>query len=115
MTITCNLTCDKNTSFSKDVIWTDDTGVPVDLTGFHAFMQVREYPSRTLVLDLSDTTTGITVDVGHSKIVIGLAPADTAAAKVGIHRYDLIAVSPSGEKKKLIEGQFVINDTITEV
>ena len=86
----------------------------MDLTGYHAYLQVRSHPDKALVLDLSDTTTGITIDSAHSKFVIALTPAQTLGLTLGIHFYDLLIKAPSGEKRKIIEGRFIIRDTITE-
>ena len=114
MTSLSNLSCNRNTTFTKDVIWSDASGAPVDLTGYHAYLQVRSHPGRTLILDLSDTTYGLTVDAANSKIVIAMTPEQTAPLTVGLHFYDLLIKAPSGAKYKIIEGRFVIRDTITE-
>jgi hypothetical protein len=114
MSSIANLTCDRNCTFTKEVLWSDASGNPVDLTGYHAYLQVRTVPAKALVLDLSDTTIGIVISAAQSKITVSLTPAQTLPLTIGIHRYDLLIKSPSGEKHKVIEGQFVINDTITE-
>ena len=110
MSSVTHLSCDKGMTFRREVVWPDGG----DLTGFLAFLQVRDHPGRVLQLDLS-IGAGLSIDVPTSKISIDLDPAATSTLTPGIYQYDLVVQSPVGERKKLISGSFVVNDTITEI
>ena len=115
MAVETNISMDANTSFSQNVVWENSSGNPVDLTGYHAYMQVRSKASNDLIVALSDANGKIVVDTANSQFVIQLQPADTASAPPGIHAYDLLSVAPDGTTTKLIYGSFAIKSTLTEI
>jgi len=115
MSVDMNITVDKNTTYSQDILWETSAGAPVDLTNYHAYMQVRTSSGNVLILDLSDTTYGLIINVGLSKITISLTPTETASLNAGIYIYDLLTLAPDGTKTKIIGGQFILKNTVTEI
>ena len=106
-----NLSCPQGSTFSKSLTYKiDDT--PVDLTGYQARLQVREFfYSSNPVLSLTD---GAGISLGASAGTIGiLIDASTTASLIsGDYVYDLELVA-GGTVTRLIEGKFVVTPEVT--
>lgn len=94
---TASLTVVRGATWEDEFTYTDDTGAPVDLTGYEARMQVRQLDSmygttgaESLVMELSTT---------------GTAPQlswDTAAdgrLRLRVDAVDTVVLNPENEKK----------------
>jgi hypothetical protein len=100
-------------TWSLEIAWTDDEGLPVDLTGATAKMQMRPSAgSEVLVLELSSANGRIVVDPA-GKINLLVSAEDTALlpAKSGV--YDLEVTRTSGVVKKLIRGSYLVTPEVT--
>jgi hypothetical protein len=91
-------------------------GVPVDLTGVDARMQVRfDFPSPVTVFSL---TVGDGIVLGGSAGTIGLSISPEDSSALGVVRnttflYDLELEFPGGSVVRLLEGSFVVFPEVT--
>lgn len=103
--------------FTLDLIYKDAEGAVINLTGWHARMQIRaSYASPDpAILSFTDEDGSIVLGGALGTIHIE-APATTTAditIKKGV--YDLELVPPSGEDDafRLIEGKVVVSPEVT--
>lgn len=90
-------------------------GVPVDMTGFSARMQLRPaYDSKLLVTNLTSAVSGgLTIDDEDGRVNI-LIPAEKTANITTLEGvYDLEVVNPSGEVIRLLSGKFTLSREVT--
>lgn len=108
----------QGTTFSLPITINSDTNVPVNFTGYTAVAQVREKPTTEVLYQFKDDyTTSYWLewtDKAKGKLKFSITSANTANMIAGIAKYDLLLVS-SNNTIKLLEGQFRVLDTITEV
>ena len=106
-----NLTCPQGSTFSKSLTYKLDDD-PVDLTGYDARLQVREFfYSPDPVLSLTNTS-GITLGASAGTISVLIDAATTASLIPGDYVYDLELVA-GGTVTRLIEGKFVVTPEVT--
>ncbi len=109
---TYNIKCPQGATFSKTFSVALD-GVPKDLTGFSAALQVREtFDSTSTVVSLTNGT-GITLGGTAGTIGVVIASTATAAIPAGYYSYDLEITSGAGVRDRLLEGKFVVTPEIT--
>jgi hypothetical protein len=110
-----DLNCYQGANFDYTLTW-KSAGVPVNLTGYSARMQVREsYDAGTAVVSLTSGT-GITLGGTAGTIGIALTPTQTAVldGTPNIQAiYDLELVSGAGYVTRLVEGRFYIYPEVT--
>lgn len=109
-----DITIEQGATFRMSLIWKDSVGVPVNLTGYTARMQVRRsYSDSVVQLNLTTENGSITLGGSAGTIeVVGAATAtdDTAGGK-GV--YDLELMSSSGVVTRLVEGKVTIKPEVT--
>jgi len=109
-----NIIADQGATFSRVVIWKDDTDTPVNLTGYSARMQVRQrYVSTSTVLSLTSPSSGITLGTTNGQIQIVVSASTMAGIAAGDYRYDLELVSGSGIVTRLLMGSFTVRPEVT--
>lgn len=95
-----------------------DSGKPVDFTGYTATAQVREKPTSAVLYQFKDdysTPYWIEwVDKAKGNLKLTITSANTANMTAGVAKYDIILKSNTNTVI-LLEGQFRVVDTITEV
>lgn len=114
MAQTYDITIDQGATFSFAFTWKDANGDRVDLTGYSAKMQIREYySSSTPVLELSTTDGSITL--GGTSGVVTVTASDEATRDIAIDSgvYDIELYSPLGTTKRLIQGKVTISPEVT--
>jgi Na+/serine symporter len=105
------LICKQGSTFTRTVTWSQD-GVPVNVTGYTAAMQVRSsYTSATAVVSLTSGA-GITLGGTAGTIQITISAAATAGIPAGNYVYDLELTS-GGTVTRLLEGQFIVTPEVT--
>lgn len=112
-----NLTIEQGAAFLRIVIYRDNNGNPVDLTGYTAKMQIRKTKdSSTVILELS-TSNGLLVLGGVSgTITMALATGDTDPLDFVWGRYDL-ELYPDGDTTqaiRLLEGKINLSKQVTQ-
>ena len=106
-----NLTCPQGSTFSKTLTYKIDDSA-VDLTGYDARLQVREFHySEDPVVNISSGN-GITLGGSAGTIDILLSASDTQELIAGNYVYDLELVV-SGTVTRLIEGNFIVTPEVT--
>jgi hypothetical protein len=105
------LLCPQGSTFSRTLTYKVDS-TPVDLTGYEARLQVREYHySDDFVISLTDTS-GITLGGSAGTIDVLVDATTTTELVPGDYVYDLELIA-SGTVTRLIEGQFVVTPEVT--
>ena len=108
-----NLTVYKGTTFQLKPVWKIG-GVPVDLTGYTADMQVRAATDTAIIVELSTTNGRITIDAAYGRINLYISATDTAALTAGAYQYDLnLTNSVDGTVYKILQGAFTIAASVT--
>jgi hypothetical protein len=111
-----NITFRPGADFKWPLVWKDEKGKPVNLTGFSALMQFRESADSPLVIAEFSTANGRIVLGGAT----GSITIDMDAANTGLvtHRgalvYDLILVAPGGDDYPLLEGKVTIRPVVSK-
>jgi hypothetical protein len=103
--------CKQGSTFTRSVTWSQD-GLPVNITGYTAAMQIRSsYSSSTPVVSLTSSS-GITLGGTAGTIQITISAVATAAIAAGNYVYDLELTS-GGTVTRLLEGQFIVTPEVT--
>lgn len=106
-----NLTCPQGSTFNKTLTYKIDN-VAVDLTGYDARLQVREFHySEDPVVSLVSGN-GITLGGSAGTINVLLSASETEELNAGNYVYDLELVV-SGTVTRLVEGNFVVTPEVT--
>jgi len=107
-----NIKCPQGATFDK-TFTVSISGVPMNLTGYTAAMQVREtYDSTATLLSLSNGA-GITLGGTAGTILVSIASTATAAIVEGFYSYDLEIISGGGVTDRLLQGKFVVTPQVT--
>jgi hypothetical protein len=98
----------------KAFVWKDSQGVPVDVTGYTAKMQVRSSAlSDTVLLELSTANQRIVLGGPQGLITMVFAPATTTGLAWRRGKYDLELTSPNGTVTRFLAGQLSLVREIT--
>lgn len=90
---------------------TDDDDVPVPLTGYLVFAEVRKQPGSPLILDLNPQI----VDDLNAYVQIAFTDEETFTLPPGNYKWDFIMEKPTGERVgPFISGKCDIIENITE-
>jgi hypothetical protein len=109
-----NATIDQGATFSLQVVYKDENGVAINLTGYTAALQVRQnYYDTTAVVSLSSPSNGITITGATGTINITMTAVQTGALDEGFYVYDLEITSSGGIVTRLIQGQFTVSPEVT--
>lgn len=95
----------------------DESGAPVDLTGYTARMQVRETLDAAeplLTLTTPETSPGgITIDGPAGRLTLLIADEMSTAWAWTFGVYDLELASPDGDVDRLLKGEFEVDREVT--
>ena len=106
-----NLTCPQGSTFSKTLTYKIDD-VPVNLFGYDARLQVREFHySDDPVINLTSGN-GLTLGGSAGTIAVLISATDTSELISGNYVYDLELVV-GGTVTRLVEGNFVVTPEVT--
>jgi len=108
-----NITVYKGTTFQLSPVWKVDN-LPVDLTGYSTKMQVRQFTDSSVLVELSTANGRAVISAGLGQIALTLTATETAALAANTYQYDLNLTSPSGYVYKILQGAFVVNDSVTQ-
>jgi hypothetical protein len=106
---------DQGATYNLVVVYKDNNDAPINLTGYSAYMQLREnYDSTTADLTLSTANGGIVIDGALGKLTIIATATQTGALTADYYLYDLELVNgPS--ITRLLQGQITVNSEVTRV
>lgn len=115
MSVRRNITIEQGATFRLPVLWKDASGVPFDLAGFAARMQVRSTHASAEALLALTSVAGDIVLGGAEFNIVATAPAAVTASLPAPHLavYDLELVSAGGEVYRLLEGMARITPEVT--
>ena len=108
-----DITIEQGATFSCTLTWNDETGDPVNLTGFTGRLHARRTSyHETKLLDLTTENGGITLGGAAGTITILASATLTASIDAPFGVYDLELVAAGGHVTRLIRGKI---DFIPEV
>ena len=107
-----NINVYKGATFNLNPVWKIG-GIAVNLTGFTADMQVRQFVDTGIITEMSTANGHIVIDGPRGQINITLSASETAALPAGQYMYDLNVTDTGGTVFKILQGAFVINASVT--
>ena len=109
-----NLAVYKGTTFALSPVWKIG-GVPVNLSGYTADMQVRYATDTAIIVELSTANGRITIDAAYGRVNLTLTASQTAALAAGTYQYDLNLTNTSDSTVyKILQGVFIVNPSVTQ-
>jgi hypothetical protein len=103
-------------TLQEKLVWSEkDSGQPVDLSGYTARMQAREYAdSASAFIDLTTENGGITLGGASGSIDIAMTATATAALTPIKGVYDLELISGSGIVYRIVQGELCVIAEVTQ-
>jgi hypothetical protein len=112
-----DITIYQGASWDLFLTWTAgaDPGVPVDLTGWMAEMQIRALAaSRTALLTLTTSNDRIVLGGVEGTILLQLDAETTESLEQGVFVYDLeLKAGNGGQVTRLLEGSVTVDPEVT--
>lgn len=107
-----DLTVEQGSTFNLTLVYKDQRGYVIDLTGYSARMQLRKTVSHgSADLDLTTANGRIVVEGTAGRITLNIAAADTAGLS-GTGVYDLELVNGL-IVQRILEGSYTISPEVT--
>jgi len=109
-----NIICEAGATLTRQLLWKDGAGNPVNLTNYTARMQVKFEAVQTaaLLLELSTANGRITLGGILGTIALNVAAIDTRIVP-GRYLYDLEMEAIGGKVTRLVSGAFVVVAEVT--
>lgn len=105
---------EQGADFFFDLTYKDDTGTPIDLTGYSARMQIREEVSSNIALVSISSATGEIVLGGIAGTIAVHIPASvTTGLSFNTGKYDLELEDSAGVVTRLIQGSVTLSPEVT--
>ena len=111
-----DLFIDQFATFKTAFRWeTKGTGLPVNLTGYSASMQIRRShaDSSALVSLTSSVGGGLTIEGTAGRVRIEIPSSTTSTLAAGRYVYDLVLTDLSSKKKRLVKGVAIVDAGVT--
>ena len=106
---TYNMTIQRRSDHSIQLVFKDSSNAAIDLTGFTVEAQVWEETRTTKYADFSVTYTNRSTGT----IDIALTDTQTATFSPNILKYDVLLTNPSGLKEYYLEGSIFMSEGYT--
>jgi hypothetical protein len=84
------------------------------MQGYTALMQVRAATDTAVIVELSTANGRAVITGSEGKITLTLTAAETAALPAGVYIYDLNLTATDATVTKILQGAFVINESVTQ-
>lgn len=110
---TYNISAEQGSDYQATVAYTDDSGDPVNLTGYTARMQVRQFAGSSVPFLTLTNTSGLAITAATGVIVISISAAALALLPAGEYTYDLEIIDGSAKVTKLLQGNFDVDAEVT--
>ncbi len=102
-------------NFQLALVWKDSLGAPINLSGYSAKMQVRQYPASTTVqMEASTALNTITLGGALGTITVNVPAATTALVNIQQGVWDIELTSPSGVVTRLLQGNVFVSPEVTK-
>ncbi len=109
-----DLTIEQGTTYRQTFTWQDANGVPIDITGWTARMQIRATKeSVTFLEELTTANAGIVIGGITGTVEIVITSAKTTAYAFAQAVYDLELIDTSSEITRFLEGRITISYEVT--
>lgn len=110
MTTRANLYVDQGTTFlaSLDLFTFDGEEFDVDFQEFYCDIRKLYSSSKAFSAVVTPVNNGDT-----NTLDLFISPESTENIRPGKYQYDIVMVSPNGERQKILEGLLFVLDTIT--
>lgn len=109
-----DLTIEQGTTFSVTLTYTDVDGIPIDLTGYSARMQIRSTVDSTITIhELTTALTTITLGGAAGTVLLEISDSDTESFTFSVAVYDLELISAGGVVSRLVEGKVTLSKEVT--
>jgi hypothetical protein len=107
-----NINVYKGTTFTLSPVWKINNS-PVLMQGYTADMQVRAATDTAIIVELSTSNGRAVITGSEGKVTLTLTATETAALAAGTYIYDLNVTAPDATVTKILQGNFVINESVT--
>lgn len=106
---------EQGATFRLNLVYKDSLGVPIDIAGYTARMQVRrDYSAPTPLIDLTTENGGIALGGAAGTVSVVATDEMTRALPVKPCVYDLELTAPSGDVTRLIAGAASVTPEVTK-
>lgn len=111
MATVANIFIDQGSDYSNIITVASTNGSPLDLTGYSAASQLRKSYSSSTAYNFTSSI----YNAVQGKVRIQLSAEQSEAIPPGRYLYDLEVTSPSGGKKRVVEGIVTVLPQITKI
>ena len=110
-----NFTVDQGAQYNTTIVWANSSGVPIDLTGYTAAMQLREQAAspNPAALSLTSSNGGIVITPLTGSMLITMTAAQTASLDARFYVYDL-ELTLGTVVSRIIQGQITVSAQVTQ-
>jgi hypothetical protein len=107
MATKANLIIDQGADFSNEILLTDESGSPLDLSNYSVVSQIRKwYTSSNSVLFDSSIVNGA--------VVLTMNAETTSTLTSSRYLYDVVIINPANTVTRVVEGIITVNPSITK-
>lgn len=107
-----DITVEQGSTFNLSLVYKDQRGYVIDLSGYSAKMQMRpSVSSSTVAMELSTANGRIAIEGTSGKITLQITAADTATLS-GSGVYDL-ELSNGAIVQRILEGSYTVSPEVT--
>jgi len=107
-----NFTIEQGTTFSRTFTWKDNSNNPINLTGYTAKLEIKDFKGN--LLETLTSGSGITLGGSSGTIAVSIAAVVTTTFTFDSARYDLKMTDASGNVTRLLEGVVVLDPEVTQ-
>lgn len=109
-----NIVIEQGADLDKTLTWKDSAGVPIDLTGFSAEMDIRDsQPDPITLYELSTVNGRIVLGGAAGTIQLLIPAADSEAFTWTSGVYDFELTDTSSKVRRLFKGTITIDPEVT--
>lgn len=101
-----NIVVEQGIDYEEIFTVNNPDGTPLDLSGHTGIAKIRKFPGSA-----SSTSFNVSIVPFAGQIVVSMANTVTSDLSPGRHYYDVITISPSGKKVKVVDGMVLVKAT----
>lgn len=110
---TYDISAEQGSTYTATIVYTNDAGNAVNLTGYTARMHVRRFAGSEYPHIVLTSTSGLSITANTGTIGMTIAPSALSAIPAGKYAYDLEIQSAEGLVEKLLKGDFELSAEVT--
>ena len=108
MATKANITIDQGTTFSTDIVLTDENGDPINLSAYTATGQLRQWYG-----SLNATSFSISSNSTSGTLTLGLSSANTINLTPGRYVFDVKVTDAANTTTRIVEGIATVTPAVT--